>query len=147
MDYRINFYRVFVLLFRNDKYIPPSRRQTSMAPGAPHPVQPHPPSNNNGPPHNSNNNSALGRKPMYNQNQNPRNNYGAPPNAVYHQDRRNFDRRAPPPNQYGNTVHGDMRRPLPGDDGGQRPQRLTNKVPLDRKGWFRKYVNANSILC
>ena len=76
---------------------------------------------------------------MYNQNQNQRNNYGAPPNAVYHQDRRNFDsRRAPPTNQYGNnSMHGDVRRPPPGsEDTGPRPQRMNKQVPMDRKGKF-----------
>ncbi|CAL8129719.1 unnamed protein product [Orchesella dallaii] len=118
----------------NGKYIPPSRRvvpsQNNMEPSAPPPQQPHPPTNNNGPAH-TNNNSSMNRKPIYNQNQNPRNNYGAPPNAVYHQDRRNFDSRRPPPqNQYGNPPnHGEFRRP---EDSGPRP-RMPNKVPSERK--------------
>ncbi|ODN04915.1 Ataxin-2 [Orchesella cincta] len=84
----------------------------------------------NGPAH-TNNNSSMNRKTIYNQNQNPRNNYGAPPNAVYHQDRRNFDsRRAPPPNQqYGNAPNHEVRRP---EDSGPRP-RMPNKVPSERK--------------
>ena len=137
-----------VFACRNDKYIPPSRRQTNMQPSAPPPVQSHPPSNNNGPPHNSNNNMQqqvpIRRKIPYNmhsthggQNQNLSNNYGGPP--AYHQDRRSFDSRRPHlPNQYGNQ-HGDhLRRPGPGGDDGPRPQRMSNKVPLDRKGWQKR---------
>lgn len=118
-----------------------------MQPSAPPPIQSHPPTNNNGPSHNTNNNtSGIARKPMYNQNQNPRNNYGAPPNAVYHQDRRNFDSRRAVPNQYGNSAnHGEVRRPPPGEDSGPRPQRMSNKVPLDRKGIVNYHCKPSGI--